>query len=189
MDYYKVLGINKNASKSEIKQAFRNLAMQFHPDKHSSSPKSVREGATLRFKHVSEAYDVLSDDRKRADYNFRYSNQRTPGGFASGNSSTGYGYGYGYQNRNPNSSSSYYDSYYRKAANNGDEFVSKFETSLRFLTTRAFLLNAAFVGVLLGGTFVIDMGREALWKLRNPGKSFEEAMETIEKAKSVNDKA
>uniref|UniRef100_A0A5B7BDZ9 J domain-containing protein n=1 Tax=Davidia involucrata TaxID=16924 RepID=A0A5B7BDZ9_DAVIN len=170
MDHYKLLGLSRNASKEEIKEAFRKLAMQFHPDKHAHSPKSVRDGATLRFKQVSEAYEVLIDDRKRVDYNLRYNNnggRRTSGG-------------YGYSYNRPNYS-------YRRTAN-WDGFVSKFEIAVRFLNTRAFLLNLALAGALLGGTVIIDMSREELWKMRNPGKSFEDAMESIEKAKALKEK-
>ncbi|KAK9077089.1 hypothetical protein SSX86_005425 [Deinandra increscens subsp. villosa] len=71
MDYYKVLGLTRSASKDEIKEAFTNIAKKFHPDKHSASPKSVRDGATVRFKQASEAYEVSVDDHKRADYNMR----------------------------------------------------------------------------------------------------------------------
>lgn len=59
-DYYKVLGIEKGASKDEIKKAFRKLAQQYHPDKPTGDEK--------KFKEVNEAYTVLSDDKKRAQY-------------------------------------------------------------------------------------------------------------------------
>ncbi len=59
-DYYKILGINKNASKEEIKKAFRKLAHEYHPDK--------KTGNEQKFKEVNEAYSVLSDDQKRAQY-------------------------------------------------------------------------------------------------------------------------
>lgn len=59
-DYYKILGINKNASKDEVKAAFRKLAHQYHPDKGT--------GNEAKFKEVSEAYSVLSDDKKRQQY-------------------------------------------------------------------------------------------------------------------------
>jgi len=61
-DYYEVLGVQKSASKDEIKDAYRKLAMQFHPDRN----KDV--GAEERFKEISEAYAVLSDDQKRQTY-------------------------------------------------------------------------------------------------------------------------
>jgi molecular chaperone DnaJ len=61
-DYYEVLGVQRNASKDEIKDSYRKLAMQFHPDRNKSSE------AEGRFKEISEAYAVLSDDQKRQQY-------------------------------------------------------------------------------------------------------------------------
>ncbi len=59
-DYYKILGVDKKASKDDIKKAFRKLAHEYHPDK--------KGGSTEKFKEASEAYSVLSDDNKRAQY-------------------------------------------------------------------------------------------------------------------------
>ena len=59
-DYYHVLGVDKKASKEDIKKAFRKLAHKYHPDKSG--------GDEAKFKEVSEAYTVLSDDKKRAEY-------------------------------------------------------------------------------------------------------------------------
>src|ERR1035437_49238 len=59
-DYYNILGVNKSASKEEIKKAFYKLAHKYHPDK--------KEGNEAKFKEVNEAYQVLSDDSKRAKY-------------------------------------------------------------------------------------------------------------------------
>ena len=61
-DYYEVLGVSKNASKDEIKDAYRKLAMQYHPDRNKAAD------AEDKFKEVSEAYAVLSDDQKRRQY-------------------------------------------------------------------------------------------------------------------------
>ena len=61
-DYYEVLGVQKNASKDEIKDAYRKLAMQYHPDRNKASD------AEDKFKEISEAYAVLSDDQKRQQY-------------------------------------------------------------------------------------------------------------------------
>lgn len=59
-DYYKVLGVDKNASEEEIKKAFRKLAHQHHPDK--------KDGNSDKFKEINEAYSVLSDKKKRSQY-------------------------------------------------------------------------------------------------------------------------
>ncbi|HDN50712.1 MAG TPA: molecular chaperone DnaJ [Thermoplasmatales archaeon] len=61
-DYYEVLGVSRDASKAEIKKAYRRLALKYHPDK-SSDPD-----AEEKFKEISEAYAVLSDDEKRRQY-------------------------------------------------------------------------------------------------------------------------
>jgi molecular chaperone DnaJ len=62
-DYYKVLGVGKNASEEEIKKAYRKLARQFHPDRNPGDKK-----AEERFKEISQAHDVLSDPDKRKAY-------------------------------------------------------------------------------------------------------------------------
>jgi curved DNA-binding protein len=62
-DYYKILGVARDASESEIRKAYRKLALQFHPDKNPGSKQ-----AEERFKEINEAYQVLSDAKKRAHY-------------------------------------------------------------------------------------------------------------------------
>ena len=61
-DYYEVLGINKNATEGQIKEAFRKLAFKYHPDHNQD------DGAEEKFKEINEAYEVLSDPEKRATY-------------------------------------------------------------------------------------------------------------------------
>jgi|SRR3989344_3417799 len=73
-DYYDILGIARNASKDEVKKAFHKLAHKHHPDKGGSEDK---------FKEVNEAYQVLSDDKKRAEYD-RYGRVFSDGGFSAG---------------------------------------------------------------------------------------------------------
>lgn len=61
-DYYKVLGIARGASEDEIKKAYRKQALRYHPDKNKSP------GAEDKFKEIAEAYDVLSDAKKKDIY-------------------------------------------------------------------------------------------------------------------------
>jgi len=81
-DYYQVLGVDKNADKQTIKKAYRKMAMKFHPDRNPDNPE-----AEVKFKEAAEAYDVLSDDDKRARYD-RYGhagvNGQAGGGHAGG---------------------------------------------------------------------------------------------------------
>jgi molecular chaperone DnaJ len=81
-DYYEVLGIDKKASKDEIKKAFHKLAHKFHPDK--------KEGDADKFKEVSEAYSILSDDKRRAEYDSYGRVFGGPGGGAGGFSGAGF---------------------------------------------------------------------------------------------------
>lgn len=79
-DYYEVLGVHRNASDTEIKKAYRKLALQFHPDKNPDN----RE-AEDKFKEISEAYSVLSDGQQRATYDqFGHAGLGGGGGFSSG---------------------------------------------------------------------------------------------------------
>jgi DnaJ-class molecular chaperone len=61
-DYYKILGVSKGANDDEIKKAYRKLALKYHPDKNHAP------GAEEKFKEIGEAYDVLSDPKKRQIY-------------------------------------------------------------------------------------------------------------------------
>jgi molecular chaperone DnaJ len=62
-DYYEVLGVQKNASKDDIKKAYRKLAIQYHPDKNPGNKE-----AEEKFKEATEAYEILADDQKKAAY-------------------------------------------------------------------------------------------------------------------------
>ena len=81
-DYYAALGVAREAGAEDIKKSYRKLAMQCHPDRNPGDKK-----AEARFKEISEAYDVLKDDQKRAAYD-RYGHaafeQGGPGGFGGG---------------------------------------------------------------------------------------------------------
>jgi len=76
-DYYKVLGVDKNASQDDIKKAFRKLAHQYHPDKQGGNEE--------KFKEINEAYQVLGDAKKRSQYDqfgSTFEQARSQGGFS-----------------------------------------------------------------------------------------------------------
>ncbi|XP_074296241.1 uncharacterized protein LOC141623978 [Silene latifolia] len=75
VDYYKILGVDKNAKDEDLKKAYRKLAMKWHPDKNPNNKKE----AEAKFKQISEAYDVLSDSQKRAVYD-QYGEEGLKGG-------------------------------------------------------------------------------------------------------------
>ncbi len=62
-NYYDILGVSENASEEEIKKAFRSLAKKYHPDRNKGD-----KTAEDRFKEISEAYETLSDPKKRQEY-------------------------------------------------------------------------------------------------------------------------
>ena len=93
-DYYEVLGVNRDASDDDIKKAYRKLAMKFHPDRNPDD-KSAEE----KFKEAKEAYEMLSDDQKRAAYD-RYGHAGVDpsaggGGFGGGQGFEGFGDAFG----------------------------------------------------------------------------------------------
>jgi len=91
-DYYKTLGVEKGASKEDLKKAFYKLAHKYHPDVNKNNPESAK-----KFKEASEAYAILSDDTKRAHYD-RFGSAG-PGG-AGFNSQGGYSGAGGFQGFN-----------------------------------------------------------------------------------------
>ena len=64
-DYYKILGLEKNASSDEIKKQYKKLAVKWHPDKNINN----KEVAEKKFKEISEAYEILMDDNKKNNIN------------------------------------------------------------------------------------------------------------------------
>lgn len=76
-DYYEILGVGRTATKEELKKAYRKLAMQYHPDRNPDNKE-----AEEKFKEAAEAYEILSNDEKRSNYD-RFGHNGVKGGFGS----------------------------------------------------------------------------------------------------------
>ncbi|XP_040383878.1 chaperone protein dnaJ 72 isoform X1 [Oryza brachyantha] len=216
-DHYQTLGLQRDATKAEVKAAFRRRALRDHPDRHAHShDAAARADAARRFRLASDAYRVLSDDRLRAEYDLRL----RPSSWSSSSASYGYGYGYGHSRRGR--------SWRRDPPGGGGAAASArfdWDLLLKSVTRRGFLINLGFArlsitkiklewlllvparlyidfeqgdrknkmpciglnlscwSVLLTGAAFLDGSILEIWKMNNSGKSFEDAMESIEKVK------
>src|SRR5438105_15875829 len=83
-DYYELLGVSRSAKADELKKAYRKLAMKYHPDKNQGDKEAEK-----KFKEISEAYEVLKDDQKRAAYD-RMGHAAFEGGMGSGQGAGGF---------------------------------------------------------------------------------------------------
>lgn len=189
-NYYEVLGISKTASADEIKKAYRNLAFKYHPDRNSGD--KVAEG---KFKEINEAYDVLSDEKKRADYdsfgtsnshysgtnnsynrNNDFTNEETFWNWFNGNTSNSYGNNNTYRNYYYQSTNSY---------NKKEDYVSKkslFKTLLYkilqvfvglFLTNVLWIIPFGFIiciGIIINGVIGAGKALKALLQFNAGGK-------------------
>lgn len=189
-NYYEVLGISKTASADEIKKAYRNLAFKYHPDRNSGD-----KAAEEKFKEINEAYDVLSDEKKRADYdsfgtsnshysgtnnsynrNNDFTNEETFWNWFNGNTSNSYGNNNTYRNYYYQSTNSY---------NKKEDYVSKkslFKTLLYkilqvfvglFLTNVLWIIPFGFIiciGIIINGVIGAGKALKALLQFNAGGK-------------------
>ena len=84
VDYYKILGVDKNIPQKDVRAAYRKRAKQFHPDLHPNDPK-----AKAKFQALNEAYEVISDPDKRAKYDQYGEQWKNVGGFGGGAGGSG----------------------------------------------------------------------------------------------------
>ena len=70
MDYYKILEVSENEDISEIKKQYRKLAMKYHPDRNAGDEKAAK-----KFREITEAYEVLSNGKKRKEYDYKRENE------------------------------------------------------------------------------------------------------------------
>lgn len=188
-NYYEVLGISKTASADEIKKAYRNLAFKYHPDRNSGD-----KVAEEKFKEINEAYDVLSDEKKRADYdsfgtsnshysgtnnsynrNNDFTNEETFWNWFNGNTTNSYG--------NNNTYRNYYQS--TNSYNKKEDYVSKkslFKTLLYkilqvfvglFLTNVLWIIPFGFIiciGIIINGVIGAGKALKALLQFNAGGK-------------------
>ena len=143
-DLYEVLGVNKNASKDEIKSAYRKLAKKYHPDNKET-------GDEAKFKEIQEAYDILYDDQKRAAYDqFGFAAFEQAGGNPGANPFEGGGFG-GFGG----DGSSIFDDVINQFFGGGRR--SSQRTGPRRGNDRAVVMNIDFMDAIKGGTYTITL--------------------------------
>ncbi|KAK9842102.1 hypothetical protein WJX81_008442 [Elliptochloris bilobata] len=186
MDFYSVLGVQRNASADEIKAAFREKALKYHPDRHADSPARAQAEAARLFKQAKDAYEVLSDGAARSLYN---AGGRPGAGFSSpgsgqaarGPAGHGGAYGSGYGDPfasstdfgTPRARSGWSNFRYQQRQHNRHEWFSRpFAAAARGLGRGDALWHAAMGGALMLGFLTIAPLTDAAWESRNSGKLF-----------------
>eukprot|EP00873_Tetraselmis_striata_P037720 jgi/Tetstr1/457984/TSEL_044495.t1 len=176
-DLYAVLEVQRGASPTEVKAAYRELAKRFHPDRHHSSPEHLKTDALARFKEISEAYEILGDAGKRSVYDVSGRSAAMRSGGASSSSSAHAGGG-GYSG-NPYHGRQY--TYYgRQEARYTDSF---FRQMRRGMTPQNLLVHGVLLGTLLAGTYMANHTGQAVWESKNTGRNFSDLRTVVHSRK------
>ncbi|KAF7088334.1 hypothetical protein CFC21_091455 [Triticum aestivum] len=197
-DHYQTLGLGRDASKADIKNAFFRLAHRHHPDHHTHAAAAARAEAAVRFRQVKDAYDVLHDDRRRAEYDscFRSSSSSRSSGY-------GHRHGHGHGGNSSWSSSARNDHGHRRGHGGATSSGSRAPPRPRGRSRIDNVIFCVFVGLSVLGEIGerwkedpekmerdLQMMRTAFlktkqqwenlkrgWEKRNPWKSWRESRE------------
>lgn len=172
IDYYKILGVDKNIPQKDIRSAYRKRAKQFHPDLHPNDPK-----AKAKFQALSEAFEVLNDPEKRAKYD-KYGEQwrnadayEQAGGFGGGAASGGGGSPFeGFDFNSFGGGGGGFSSFFQDLFGGGRRRSQGFSTGQAYGRTNPGQMEAT-VGIdmytaLLGGEVVIQLSTGQKLKLK-----------------------
>ncbi|MBQ5471247.1 MAG: DnaJ domain-containing protein [Treponema sp.] len=150
-DYYEILGLQKSATADEIKKAYRTLAFKYHPDRNQGDVQ-----AEEKFKQISEAYDILGDEAKRANYD-RYGSEQPQ-----------YEYQYTYNHANPNSQTNPFadeDTFWQwfsnsQSSNNGYHYYYTNSSRNNKNFSKKSLVASMFsnIGTAILGFFIMEFG-------------------------------
>lgn len=170
IDYYKILGVDKNIPQKDVRAAYRKRAKQFHPDLHPNDPK-----AKAKFQALSEAFDVIGNPEKRAKYDkygerwkdadsFENFNRQTSGWSGRGAENPFDGFDFG--NIRSDGFSSFFQDLFGRGDNGAKSSKFNHKTSSNVSGDRNVSIDLDFYTAILGGEVIISLSRENKVKLK-----------------------